>query len=337
MGKRLHSIKGDKSMSIHDYDRLEHFRSDGPDWFVVNWCLGNTCNFACSYCPDALHDGSKKWHDIENVKMFVDKIKKYHPEKKIYFEFTGGEVTLYKDFIDICKFCKENEVRVGFITNGSRTMRWWKENIQYYDHVILSFHSEHADPEHFCKVVDFLKFEVRTHVNIMMNPDKWDLCLDVANRVKDIGNVSMAIQPLIHDLASELYDYTDEQHEVMNTQQEVFVRNISWTQEPKRNKIYRGSMKTVKGDGTWKAATPHSFIGNNTNNWKGWDCYAGVEQLIVDMDGSVWRGWCRVGGNIGYINDHDLVLPTTPINCNKNLCHCNFDIMSTKIRAEGSV
>ena len=158
--------------SIHKYDRLEHFDPAHLEWFVVNWCLGNTCNFACSYCPTSLHDGSQRWHSTQNVKNFISKIRNYHPNKKIYFEFTGGEVTLNKDFIDICKYCTENDVKVGFISNGSRTIRWWEENKNYFDSVMLSYHSEFADQDHFVQVAEILNDEVRTHVNIMMKPEK---------------------------------------------------------------------------------------------------------------------------------------------------------------------
>lgn len=321
-------------MSIHDFDRLEHLETKNKGWFVVNWCLGSTCNFACSYCPESLHDGKRPWHSTENIKSFVDKVKTYHPDKQIYFEFTGGEVTLNKDFIEICKFCTEHDVKVGFITNGSRTLRWWEENKHYFDHVIMSFHSEFAKADHFCKVVELLHLNVRTHVNIMMNPSAWDICMDVAHKVKDIGNISIALQPLIHDLATELYDYTLEQHEVINNQYDLLTKHIKWT---KGFDYYRGAMKAVKSNGSFSPRTAHSFIGQNTNNWIGWECWAGVEQLIIDIDGSIWRGWCRVGGKIGYINDENLVLPTSPITCTKNLCHCNFDIMSTKVRLPGGV
>lgn len=321
-------------MTIHDYDRLEHLEDKNLQWFVVNWCLGSTCNFSCSYCPESLHDGKRKWHSTENVKIFVDKVKSVHPDKQIYFEFTGGEVTVNKDFIEICKYCNQQGVKVGFITNGSRTVRWYEENKQYFDHVVMSFHSEFADPDHFCKIIETLRLDVKTHVNIMMNPEKWDLCIDVSNRVRDIGNISIALQPLIHDLATQLYDYTPEQHQLMTDQHALYGSQIKWT---KGFDYYRGAMKAVKRDGSFNPRTTHSFINKNTNNWQGWECWAGVEQLIVDIDGSVWRGWCRVGGQIGFINDPNLILPKLPILCDKNLCHCNFDIMSTKVRQFGGV
>jgi organic radical activating enzyme len=321
--------------SIHDFDRLEQHIPAHLDWFVVNWCLGNTCNYACTYCPESLHDGSERWHPLESIQGFVKHVKQIHPEKKIYFEFTGGEVSLFKDFIAICKFCHENGVKVGFISNGSRTIRWWKENKQHFDHVNLSFHVEYADPKHFRNVVEEIRLDVVTHVNVMMHPDRWDECLSLATKVKDIGDASIALQPLIHDLANELYDYRPDQHYVLEHQNDLFghVRRTKPVME-----AYRGNMKGIRADGSViPQISPQNFIGKNTNNWRGWDCWAGVEQMIVDKDGSIWRGWCRVGGYLGNVREIDLNLPTEPVLCDKNLCHCNFDIMCTKVRKEGAV
>ena len=115
------------------YIKLEHAEIKNADVFVVNWCLGNSCNFECSYGPSGLHDGSKYWPAPETIKNFILRVKESHPTKTLYFEFTGGEVTLYKHFIDICKFCAEQNVKVGLISNGSRTLRWWEENKQYFE------------------------------------------------------------------------------------------------------------------------------------------------------------------------------------------------------------
>jgi MoaA/NifB/PqqE/SkfB family radical SAM enzyme len=311
----------------HEYIRLEHAEPDNNNWFSVNWCLGNTCNFACSYCPTSLHNGSVKWPELDTIKSFISKVKNHHQDKGIYFEFTGGEVTVYKHFIDVCKFCTELGIKVGFISNGSRTLRYWEKNREYFDHVCLSFHSEFADPDHFIEVIKILHNDIRVHVNIMMSPEKFDYCFEFANRVKDLGNVSMALQPLIHDFGDTLYDYTDEQKAVFENQSQLLTRHIKFD---KKFTYYRGAMRMVMQDGTTKVQAAHKFIADKTNDWSGWKCYAGVEQLIVDMDGSIHRGWCKVGKVIGHINDADLRLPKTPILCNKIMCHCNYDIMATK-------
>lgn len=310
-----------------EYTRLEHADPANTEWFVVNWCLGNTCNFSCSYCPAILHDGSKRWPEFEDIKRFILKVKEQHPTKKLYFEFTGGEVTMYKHFIALCEFCREHDVKVGMISNGSRTLRWWEENKHFFDHVCLSFHPEEANADHFLAVAGILHDIVKVHVNVMMSPEKFDECYALAERAVTLSNISLALQPLIHDFGDQLYDYTDEQKSIFDRQYALLGSKIKHT---KRQKVYRGSMRTV-GEVS-KVLSAHSFIANGTNNWFGWDCYAGVEQLIVDMDGSIHRGWCKVGGKIGYIWDENLRLPTAPVRCNKIMCHCNYDIMSTKER-----
>jgi MoaA/NifB/PqqE/SkfB family radical SAM enzyme len=312
-----------------DYTRLEHSNPFHADWFVVNWCLGNTCNFSCSYCPKDLHDHSIPWPDVDVIKNFILRVKKAHPSKQLYFEFTGGEVTLYKDFVKLCQFCTEQGVKVGLISNGSRTLRWWEENKQYFDHVCLSFHPEFADEKHFIDVVKLLHNDVRTHVNIMMSPDKFVSCYATANKIKNISNISMALQPLIHDFGDTMYDYTASQKKILDKQHELIVKHI---EHNTAFEYYRGAMAKIFPDGSRQVSSAQRFVSDKTNDWSGWKCYAGVEQLVVDKDGSIYAGWCGVSGKIGHIADENLVLPAEPILCNKTMCHCNFDIMCTKER-----
>jgi MoaA/NifB/PqqE/SkfB family radical SAM enzyme len=310
----------------HDYIKLAHSNPSHEDWFVVNWCLGNTCNFECSYCPDDLHSGSVKWPEIEQIKQFMTRVAEQVAPRKVYYELTGGEVTLYKHFTEICQHATALGAKVGLISNGSRTLRWWEDNKQYFDHVCLSFHPEFADAEHFVQVVKLLNNDVRTHVNIMMSPEKFDFCYAIANKVKTLGNISMALQPLIHDFGDTLFDYDDFQKKIFDKQHELIVKHIKYT---KSFDYYRGAMKMVKIDGTEVVSSAHRFISQKTNDWSGWKCYSGAEQIVVDLSGDVFRGWCKVGGKIGNIFEN-FEVTKTPVICNKTMCHCNFDIMSTK-------
>lgn len=313
----------------HKYIKLVHSTESHNDWFVVNWCLGNTCNYECSYCPANLHNGSIKWPELELVKAFIKRVVDQVAPRKVYFELTGGEVTLYKYFTEICQYCTELGARVGLISNGSRTLRWWEENKKYFDHVCLSFHPEFAERDHFIEVVKLLHNDVRTHVNIMMSPAKFEHCFETADIIKDLGNISMALQPLIHDFGDKLFDYTDEQKKVFDRQHDLITRQIKFN---RTFDYYRGAMRKINPDGTTEVSSAHRFISESTNDWSGWHCYVGVEQIIVDLGGRIYRGWCRVGGNIGSIYDTDLEIPQRPILCNKTMCHCNFDIMATKER-----
>ena len=241
----------------HKYIKLVHSNPTHEDWFVVNWCLGNTCNFECSYCPDALHDGTRRWPDPQVIKNFIAKVKDHYFHKNIYFEFTGGEVTMYKHFTEICQFCSELGIKVGLISNGSRTIRYWEENMQFFDHVCLSFHPEFADEDHFINVVKLLHNDVRTHVNIMMSPEKFDHCYAVANKVKNLGNISMALQPLIHDFGDTLFDYNDFLKKIFDKQHELITKHIKFD---RKFDYYRGAMKVVDDDGSGYVSSAHRFI-----------------------------------------------------------------------------
>ena len=160
----------------------------------------------------------------------------------------------------------------------------------------------------------------------MLHPDYFDLCIEVVEEiVKKASNVSIALQPLLKDFEDELYHYTKEQTEIIDKQYELYGSKIKWTAD---RPIFRGSMKAI-GNHETVDLSAHRFISNNSNHWKDWSCYAGVEQLVVDTEGKVWRGWCKEGGIVGVIEEH-IDFPTEPIICKKDYCHCNFDIMCTK-------
>lgn len=310
---------------------LIHERPDHADWFVVNWCLGNTCNFNCTYCPEVLHDGSRPWPELDVIKQFVDNIIEQKKDKNVAFEFTGGEVTVYKHFIELCEHIKNRGAAVAFISNGSRTIRWWEAFKGKADHVCLSYHAEEGDPDHFLEVVKMLHDNIAVHVNIMMHPDHWNTCLELAERVIDIPDITMALQPLIHDFGDILFDYEPWQQVVFEEQWKLFQKRIPKSAEGRKGFSIRGAMRLTNDGQLGIVKQPHILIAENANNWEGWSCAAGVEQIIIDLDGSVWRGWCRVGGNLGSIKDPEFKLPEEWITCNKSFCHCNFDIMSTKL------
>ena len=170
---------------MKNYDTLEHYNIDAKNTVVINWLLGNTCNYRCSYCPSFLHEGSVGWPRIELVKKFVDYAVNHYSGKKIYFEFTGGEVTLWKNFIELCAYIKNTNNYVGFISNGTMSNSFWIKNIDKFDHVCLSYHPQFAKKHKFLEKASILSNSVRTHINIMMDPNYWDECITLAEQIAD--------------------------------------------------------------------------------------------------------------------------------------------------------
>lgn len=316
--------------SPDEYEELTHFNPDHAEYVMINWCLGNTCNYSCSYCPEWLHSGANSWPSLEDVIRFVDQVfAHYGNRKKFFFELTGGEISLYKDLPKLLLHLREKGARVGLISNGARSLDFWRKIQPNVHQVCLSFHPESAKSDHFLAVVRLLSETMRTHVNVMMSPDHFETCRSLSEEVVKIPNISITLQPLIFDLAGDLYPYSEEQKNFMSVQQRALEKSIQFT---KSFEGYRGDMLCKGSSGRQFQVASHSFVSSNHHRWKGWTCYAGVEQFVVAMNGEIFRGWCKVGGPIGHIKDSKLRLPKNPVLCSRSECHCNFDITCTKVK-----
>jgi sulfatase maturation enzyme AslB (radical SAM superfamily) len=309
------------------YASLVHSNPEHQDVFIVNWMLGNTCNYSCSYCPSYLHDGSHAWINIEQAIDFCKKLILHYHSKKIVMEFTGGEVTMWKDFLTLCRFLHEENVRISVISNGSRTERWWKEALPYLDRVNLSFHPQSADSLHFISIVELLHQSVHTHVNIMMLPSHFDSCHQLAQEISDTFSVSVSMQPLLYNLKGQIYPYSTAQLDILN--KTVLSPSVPSLLQADH---YRGEMVKAYTDGKRESYPCHHYISSFENNWRGWSCMAGMEQLVIAQDGNVYRGWCMNGGIIGNIADRQIRFPIHAVYCSSSSCSCNFDILCTKHR-----
>ena len=323
----------DRKKSASLYVRLEHSTPLSKNTVVVNWCVGNTCNYKCSYCPDSLHRGDLKWVDLETAKKFSEKVFDHFRGQKLYFEFTGGEVSLWSGLLDLSGFLRAQGASVGFISNGSRHLDWWEKAVRDTDQVCLSFHLEKSDPDHFLKVLELVSRQIRTHVNVMMKPEEFDTCLKWAERFHKIPDITLALQPLIVDFTDQLFKYTPKQLKILKKETDRLEADIRLT---KPLRLFRGKMEQVFPDGRRVLRVSHDLIAAKENNWFGWDCHIGLEQIVVNFNGDVFSGWCGEGGRLGHISDQDIRLPGKPTRCGRTMCHCNLDVMVTKVNPEFS-
>lgn len=311
-----------------EYYKLEHEHEFAKNTIVVNWCLTNRCNYKCSYCPEYLHNGKADLPELETLLSFCDKVIEHYSPKNVYFEFTGGEVTYWREFVNVLYHLKSyDNVHVGVISNGSNYMTWWNNAKKYLDHACISYHPEFSDRVDYVNLLKSMSNDIRTHANIMMHPKYFDECLNVANDVVlNVPNSSIALQPLLIDFGDTLYEYTDKQKESIDNQFELYGSKVKWT---KTWKVNRGAMKMLMNDGGKKVVAPHRIINDGENSWKNWKCYVGIEQIVIDVNKHIYRGWCKEDGLLGTIDTIEK-FPEYPIICKRNYCHCNFDIMCTK-------
>ena len=85
----LKLIKEANTDYLKKYNRYESIM--GNNAFQVDWMIGNTCNYACTYCDDHFHNGSTPYPDVDLtvrfIKKLVDHYREHAPGKKNIMEY----------------------------------------------------------------------------------------------------------------------------------------------------------------------------------------------------------------------------------------------------------
>lgn len=310
-----------------------------PDFLFIDWDIGNTCNFSCSYCAPFIHDGSIPWVDVNKVDNLIEQIRDNYQYKEFrLYNLLGGEPTAYPKLPQLIKKIKSIDPNtvIRIHTNGSRTPRYWKENCQHMDEVLISCHPEFINVKTTCENINILiENNVAISVMVAMSINSWDKCLDIANEVLEKTNAPISMKPLQKVLGFEdRMDYTTEQEQVI-TNWNYNIKPISISKDFKNNFVSR-KMK-------WKSSTTskeihvgnvNQLIVDNTNHWKDWDCYIGLDSLFIRSTGDIKVGSdCNPDYIIGnYLESNDVTWPTKPIKCNYDSCFCGADMATRKFK-----
>jgi len=117
------------------------------DYKFIEWKIHNVCNHNCSFCGSQHKDGSQRWFSLEKYKEYTDKLVEACGDSPFWIQITGGEPTLYPDLIPLLAYMKSKGAMISMISNGSRTIRWWKElqEENIIDYLFLTYHSEQTD------------------------------------------------------------------------------------------------------------------------------------------------------------------------------------------------
>lgn len=301
----------------------------------INWALTNKCNYNCSYCHDDLNNGSVPLPTNAGVSNFIDSVFLYGRKvnRKLHFEFGGGEVTYYRGIGGLIRSISERDGEVTIISNGSKKLSWWQDNAKHLSGVSLSYHINDIKSEsHFIEISKVLEASqtTRFHVNIMMVPERFDDCLEFANRLKLAVCCSIALQPLFegfgHGGITNKYPYTPKQEQIM--------KDFRGRPELKLLPPSMAEIEVNYTDDTTENLSTFNLIANDQTNFVGWDCYAGVDSLVVTFSGDIYRSWCMQDGPIGSIYDENIEFPSRPTKCKTKICQCGVDLSAKKVNTK---
>jgi organic radical activating enzyme len=309
------------------YDLIEHSNAAHARVVLVDWMLGNGCSYACSYCPKWLHDGSVGWQRAEDVLAFYDLLHDHYArlrDKQVWLQFTGGEPTMHPQIIRLLQQASARGFQVSLISNGSRTLRFWQKIAPCLNSVILTYHNEFAELDHFRSVGQLLCQQMPVHLNVTMRPDHFDRTLDEARALREaMPGASISLKPLRVDFEDVLFDYTPAQLQVMSD-------GIAPT-AVQEGAMPRGTMTVAMAGGVRQRVRANEFVLRGENHWRGYLCNAGLESLRIKGSGVITRAVCSVGGEIGRLGAA-VALPVAPIICSADTCSCVADILISKSR-----
>lgn len=282
----------------------------------VEWNIGKRCNYDCSYCPSMIHDNHSPHTPIKILEQTVDELVEL--DKPIRLSLTGGEPCVHPDIEQLFDYIHIRGIQwLNVTTNGTRSSHWYQLNSIYFNHLVFSLHFEH-DWERVSKTIAELKLlvDLPFFVNVMAHHDY-------------MKEVRMAV---------ELFESRDIKYAI---------RRIRWTEgdhnvfddmkyEGKDLEWILSKTATVQPnceiDGGKELAHANDIIKEKRNKFKGWNCSAGIESLMINWDGNVHRATCRVGGSLGNIYKGTFEPPEQMITCTRDWCTCAADIPLTKFK-----
>lgn len=187
------------------------------DEFKISWIIHLRCNYDCMYCPPIRHNNNGTMLSFEELKTYWLKIfnKTQHLNKKYKLQFTGGEVTINKNFLPFLKYLHDNFgdkiSHLGLTTNGSASTNYYLKILNYVDSITFSTHTEHMDIEKFFNTAKVCSDLVKNttpkktfHVNIMEETWASDQIKDFVQRCKD-NQINYSMSPIVWDYKTRDY------------------------------------------------------------------------------------------------------------------------------------
>lgn len=319
------------------------------DEIYVEIIIGTTCNFRCHYCFPGCNDGKYRWpvgNQIDaihkNLSYMFDLYKEYG-KKKFIINISGGEPTLWPELGKFVKHFKENyDARILMSSNGSRTLRWWKENAKYFSLINLSVHYEQADIDHTIQVLDYIYLNTETAVRatVLMDNTEWAKCENIVNKMKshEVPWLLQATSILINDV---VVDYTSEQTAYLEEINKK-IPPIEYIQIMKqKNKIGDNldNIFTIYDDDSKEKFSANKWYANGWHNLYGWECNLGVERFTIWPNGDI-KGSCTAPNLFNLttpLNIYDVDLSSKfslnniqPLICKMKYCSCKAELLLNK-------
>jgi organic radical activating enzyme len=306
-----------------------------PKYKVVEWILHNVCNYDCSFCHNDLKSGSMRWKSLEEYKRYTDKLIDACNGSPVWFLIAGGEPTLFPELAELLQYIKSKVAYISLISNGSRTLRWWKELKEYkcLDYLYITCHNEQThDYEHISQVLNLFHDEQVQTVCMITHTI---LSINEAISARKYIEENTGTTILFKAMSIKTYDiyslYNSEQLIEVNKSLTNGVNYLTKVPAtfPKEHKM-TDLLRLSYDDKSFNIVTPQTLLKTRQNNFLGWQCEVGLNTMHITSD-KVYRGVCSVGG-LQFTLDDNVKFSDSMIKCTLSQCVCHIDLVTTKIK-----
>lgn len=345
-------------IAIRSLQCVDHAMHVPPRTLGINWFLGKRCNYDCSYCSPHTHDAVSPFVELDTALRFADRVHDYCRlnNKTMKWSFTGGEPFIDPGFMDLVQHIGTNDttIQMNVITNGSLPLEVYQRASPLFRNITVSLHLERSLIE-IASILDKISNIGNCTVNLMMLPGRTQQVLEIVKQLQQ-QNTPFVVRKITPNMEnSQLLPYKidgsgKKQKTLMDIAQQK-EQKILWkkTLDAKRSQTLGDFYSPEETEflstinqtpqwhncGTWfedlsytEINTDH-LVANDKIGFNGWTCYAGVDQLYIDYDGTVYRGVCLNDGPVSHISDW-IGMQDQPTVCQQHNCVCNFDICVRK-------
>lgn len=311
-----------------------------PNSLVIEWKLHDKCNYDCVFCTPENKAGKIGWFSLEKNKEIADAIHNLANGKPYWIQLTGGEPTLYPHFIELLQHIKQNGGMTRVISNGSRTMRWWKElkEANVLDILFITFHSQQkASYTHIAEVLNLFHNEPTITVGVITYT-KSSLAYafeGVEYLMENTGswinmNAMDLLDGYIDDTVVSPEDYEKIQFYTSKTGNLYAEKTPTNLSEHVLESGVSLLTQVTYSDGFTEVTDPTILMKTKKNRFEGWNCEVGMDTLLIHPD-KIHRGGCMRGGK-AFNSVDDIKFFDKPFVCDTDVCFCVTDMVTTKYR-----
>lgn len=297
---------------------LSHVTNENLDCALVTLFMHNYCNFSCSYCSPVHNNKSNRWPD--DPAPFIDFLAKVRARNQYtYVEFMGGEPTIWPQFRDFVSAVSDQNTYIEFSTNASRSLRYWDSFAAGPMYIMMSWHHEQCDDDHFIEVAKILQHKVSCGVALMVVPENFERARRLAGRLEGL-NIEILPRFVREEIGSTVFlGYTEEQRRWITNYRYLKMKPHAMSWQLPVNLHLDGE----------RIRFP-LILDRGLHAFNGMKCQAGVRRFYVDLGGDIHRCSRRVGSTVGNIfGEYDL--PSDGVICDQDLCPCKWDALVEKI------